>query len=68
MNVKKFDMYSKNTDFEHVVATGIWQITSGDNSIQELIAFAGQSIDIPHSVEIDCDKYKSNCSLRETVL
>lgn len=67
-NVKKFNMYSKNTDFEQVVATGIWQITSGDNSIQELIAFAGQSIDIPHSVEIDCDKYKSNCSLRETVL
>jgi hypothetical protein len=67
-NVKKFNMYSKNTDFEHVVATGIWQITSGDNSIQELIVFAGQSIDIPHSVEIDCYKPEGFCNLRETVL
>lgn len=67
-SVKNFNIYGKNTDFEYVTAQGLWQITSSDNSIQKLIVFTGQSIDIPHSVEIDCYKPEGFCNLRETVL
>ena len=67
-SVKDFYIHGKNTDFTWVTSQGIWQVINGNNSFRELIVYKRESIDAPHSVQIECYKHKSNCSLRETVL
>jgi hypothetical protein len=52
----------------YVFAYGIWKVTGDNNNFRELVVYKRESIDVPHSVEIDCDKPAGYCKLRETVL
>lgn len=49
-------------------AYGIWKVTGDNNNFCELVVYKRESIDVPHSVEIYCNKPAGYCHLRETVL
>ena len=58
-----------DSDSSYVAAEGTWKVISGHDTSYALFITNGDSINLPHIVEIVCDKNRGYyCSVRETMV